>query len=224
MYIKIKNNIIREFEQKDTENLFSVVCDKKILRFIPDWKGERKSSSEYYGFIDWSQEQKDSTDIYANKSYIILTFIHYYGIIEKNVKRSRNMEIDNQQRSSTADTATKFCKYCGEKIDKDAVICIKCGKQVEELKNAGSQPNIIINNTNTNTNTNTNINAGMLKKAKNKWVAVLLCLFLGYLGAHKFYEGKIGLGILYLFTIGLLGFGVLIDLIVLLFKPNPYYV
>lgn len=58
---------------------------------------------------------------------------------------------------------------------------------------------------------------------KSKWVSFFLCLFLGYLGIHKFYEGRILLGIVYLFTGGLLGFGVVIDLIVLLFKPNPYY-
>ena len=63
-----------------------------------------------------------------------------------------------------------------------------------------------------------------LKKEKNKWVAVLLCLFLGVFGGHKFYEGKIGMGILYILTLGLFGIGAIIDLIVLLFKPNPYYV
>ena len=26
---------------------------------------------------------------------------------------------------------------------------------------------------------------------KNKWVSFFLCLFFGYLGIHKFYEGKI---------------------------------
>lgn len=40
---------------------------------------------------------------------------------------------------------------------------------------------------------------------------VLLCFFLGGLGAHKFYRGKIGMGILYIFTGGLFGIGVLID-------------
>ena len=83
------------------------------------------------------------------------------------------------------------------------------------------QPNIIINNANTNVNTNNNMGNG---RAKNKWVALLLCFFLGILGAHKFYEGKIGMGVLYIFTVGLFGIGVIIDFFAILFKPNPYYV
>lgn len=60
--------------------------------------------------------------------------------------------------------------------------------------------------------------------AKNKWVALTLCFFLGWLGAHKFYEDKVGLGILYIFTGGIFGIGLFIDFIVLLFKPTIYYV
>jgi len=55
-------------------------------------------------------------------------------------------------------------------------------------------------------------------------VALLLCVFLGFLGAHKFYEGKIGMGIIYILTGGLFLIGVIIDFIVLLFKPITYYV
>jgi TM2 domain-containing membrane protein YozV len=62
-----------------------------------------------------------------------------------------------------------------------------------------------------------------MKMAKSKWVSFFLCLFLGVLGIHKFYEGRVLLGILYLFTFGLCRIGVLIDLIILFFKPNPYY-
>lgn len=49
-------------------------------------------------------------------------------------------------------------------------------------------------------------------------VELLLCFFLGYFGVHKFYRGKILLGLLYLFTGGLFGIGYVIDLVVLLFK------
>ena len=122
---------------------------------------------------------------------------------------------------------TKFCKHCGGKIPEDAVICTLCGRQVEDINKGASaaQPQIIINNDNINTNPNTNtVNAGGRGKEKNKWVALLLCFFLGFVGGHKFYEGKVGMGILYLFTAGLCGIGVLIDFITLLFKPNPYYV
>lgn len=120
---------------------------------------------------------------------------------------------------------TKFCKFCGGKIPMDAVICTLCGRQVEELKREDG-PQVVINNSNNNVNNNVNNNStsNMRIRVKNKWVALLLCIFLGIFGVHKFYEGKILLGILYLFTFGLLGIGVVIDAIVLLFKPNPYSV
>lgn len=120
---------------------------------------------------------------------------------------------------------TKFCKHCGAKIPDDAILCTACGRQVEDIKQETSaQPTIVINNENTNTNVNKNIVAGPTPKPKNKWVALALCFFLGYFGAHKFYEGKIVLGIIYIFTVGFFGIGILIDFISILFKPNPYYV
>lgn len=51
---------------------------------------------------------------------------------------------------------------------------------------------------------------------KEKIIDFVLCLFLGYLGFHKFYEKKIGLGLLYLFTLGIFGFGWIFDTIKLL--------
>lgn len=47
---------------------------------------------------------------------------------------------------------------------------------------------------------------------KSKKVALLLCIFLGYLGAHRYYVGKIGSGILYTCTMGLFLVGWLSDL------------
>lgn len=121
-----------------------------------------------------------------------------------------------------AEEKTKFCKHCGEKIPYDAVICTKCGRQVENLEGNAAQPNIVINNS--NQNLNQNVNAVHAGRWRNKWVAFFLCLFLGFFGAHKFYEGKIGMGILYLLTVGIFGFGWIIDCIILLLKPNPYFV
>lgn len=46
----------------------------------------------------------------------------------------------------------------------------------------------------------------------------IACLLGGWFGLHKFMEGKVGLGILYLFTGGLLGLGWFIDTIVYLFN------
>lgn len=51
---------------------------------------------------------------------------------------------------------------------------------------------------------------------KSKTTAILLCFFLGGLGAHKFYLGQTGMGVLYLLTCGILGIGTLIDFIKLI--------
>ena len=116
---------------------------------------------------------------------------------------------------------TKFCKFCGEKIPEDAILCTKCGRQVEEMKKGSDPQQIVINNS--NNNVNTNVNAGIGVKPKNKWVALALCICLGYFGAHKFYEGKSGMGVLYLFTFGLCGIGWIVDIILILLKPTYYY-
>lgn len=60
---------------------------------------------------------------------------------------------------------------------------------------------------------------------RKRWVAALLCLLLGYLGVHRFYVGKIGTGLLWLFTFGFGGLGVLLDLIIIIcggFRDKQY--
>lgn len=47
---------------------------------------------------------------------------------------------------------------------------------------------------------------------KSGLITFILCLFLGGLGIHRFYVGKIGTGILMLITLGGLGFWILYDL------------
>lgn len=118
----------------------------------------------------------------------------------------------------------KFCKHCGQQIAAAAIICPHCGCQVEEMRQQVAQPNIVINNANSNVST-AQVGASMRgSRERSKWTAFLLCVFLGFLGAHKFYEGKTVMGVIYLFTMGIFGIGWFIDTIALLFKPNPYYV
>ena len=52
---------------------------------------------------------------------------------------------------------------------------------------------------------------------KNKTIALILSIigFFGVAGIHRFYVGKIGTGILWLFTFGFFGIGTLIDLIII---------
>lgn len=44
---------------------------------------------------------------------------------------------------------------------------------------------------------------------------ILLCFFLGYLGVHRFYVGKVGTGILMLITFGGFGIWALIDFVMI---------
>ena len=51
---------------------------------------------------------------------------------------------------------------------------------------------------------------------KDWLVTLLLCLFLGYLGVHRFYVNKVGTGLGQLFTWGGCGIWTLVDLIMII--------
>lgn len=68
----------------------------------------------------------------------------------------------------------KYCKDCGELINKQAEVCPKCGvRQIQQTGTSSSGDT-------------------------DRQTAGILALLLGGIGAHKFYQGRTNLGILYL--------------------------
>lgn len=131
---------------------------------------------------------------------------------------------------------TTFCTQCGSVLTPVDLFCPTCGSKVEPvLQQAEQLPvqqiqmvqqfpgqqiqvqqvqpvQVIVNNV---------VNPGT---PKDKIVALLLCIFLGLYGAHRFYEGRIGTAILWMFTFGMFGIGWLYDVIRIACAPNPYYI
>lgn len=103
-----------------------------------------------------------------------------------------------------------YCRNCGKELDNNATFCPVCG--VKTVEPSYTQPVVHVVNNNTTVNSGRGVNY----IPKNKWVAFFLCLFLGYFGAHRFYVGKTGTGILWLLTCGVFGIGWFFDLILIL--------
>lgn len=73
-----------------------------------------------------------------------------------------------------------FCRSCGESIKKEAEICPKCGVRQFGSGASAKEP------------------LGPDESEKSRLIAGLLWFFIGGLGIHRFYVGKVGTGILQL--------------------------
>lgn len=88
-------------------------------------------------------------------------------------------------------SAVKYCPQCGVKLTSDSgTYCASCGAKLNSAKPIQTSD-------------------------KSATTALLLCLFLGALGIHRFYVGKIGTGLLMLFTAGGFGIWTFVDLIII---------
>lgn len=139
-----------------------------------------------------------------------------------------------------AEVTGRFCEYCGTEAKRDDMPGVNNGNA--QANNATTQT--IINNYYTAPNGGIFANQSAVNPApqtpaqvnnqsvyrsatvasgstevtssRNKVVMIILWFFLGVIGAHHFYAGRIGMGLLYLFTGGLCGIGLLVDLILIL--------
>ncbi|XRJ98011.1 TM2 domain-containing protein [Latilactobacillus sakei] len=144
------------------------------------------------------------------------------GKIIKIDNEKQKVMIGNEDSSVSEVTldSLNFVPAIGDLVDvfntETETIVTKKEAPVKEASNTDGI-NINIVNDNNNSGANTLYAAG---KVVNKLVYILLALFLGGLGVHKFFAGKIGTGILYIIFCwtGIPSFIGLIEAIIAIFK------
>ena len=112
----------------------------------------------------------------------------------------------------------KFCQNCGAPLTPDGKFCESCGTPIEQpqappaytqpQQPVYAQPPPVYAQPQRNVNIN---NPNLAVSPKSQGILIILWFFGGYFGLHHFYAGNIGMGLLYFCTVGLFGFGWIID-------------
>lgn len=102
------------------------------------------------------------------------------------------------------------CKSCGatryEKIGEHTYRCQYCGYKEEVFFEKDFEPEVEEVEEET-------VSQVEYKIPKYSLIKMIMCIMFGYFGVHRFMEGKIFTGIIFLCTYGLFGIGYVIDLI-----------
>jgi len=122
-----------------------------------------------------------------------------------------------------------ICPNCASSISETSTICTHCGYVLKKNRPKDDDEKKANKNETYERPMDSNekdpyVNYGIIRGPYNKWISIVLCIFLGFLGAHKFYEQKYYMGAFYLFTFGFFGIGIVLDLIQLFQKKKYYYV
>ena len=123
---------------------------------------------------------------------------------------------DNKEVVAACTECGRFiCEECKVNINGKAV-CKTCIENGVFEANKGYQYKESKYNTEAQHGYN---NCDVNKSTQKSWlVTLLLCLFVGTIGVHRFYVGKIGTGILQLITFGGFGIWTLVDFILIACK------
>ena len=113
-----------------------------------------------------------------------------------------------------------YCRTCGEEINDQAVVCVKCGVPVykgNEYCQTCGKPTTADITVCMSCGTALRTSSGGIPSGRKEWlVTLLLNFFLGYLGIHRFYTGHTGIGVFQLLTCGGCGIWTFVDFILIL--------